>query len=341
MWEQIRSNRRRSVVLTLLMFVLFAGTSAALGFAIVPNEDGMHIGLGIGTLVFLILYLIYAGSPTAVVFANMDARKLSREDLPILHNVVEEISIAAGLPKVPDVYIINEWAPNAFAFGRSPEKAGIAVTAGLLDLLTRDELQGVVAHEVAHIKNQDTRFMTLMAVMLGAIVVMADLTWRLVRFQSVSSNRDRDRKQGNQAVTIALLIALLVSLLAPILARIIYFASSRRREYLADACAAVYTRYPEGLASALEKIEAQAAEMTAVNRAAAPMFIINPLAVEGADSIFATHPPTEKRIEILRCMAGGTFTAYEQAARSVIGRSVLHRSALMRESQMHSESPRA
>lgn len=335
MWEQIRSNRRRSVVLILIMFVLFVGTSAALGLAIVPTEEGMHIGLGIGTLIFLIFYLIYVGSPTAVIFANMDARKLSHEDLPILHNVVEEMSIAAGLPKVPDVYMINDWAPNAFAFGRSPEKSAIAVTAGLLDLLTRDELQGVVAHEVAHIKNQDTRFMTLMAVMLGAIVILADLTWRLVRLQSANSDRDRDRKASYQVAGIAFLIALLVGLLAPILARIIYFASSRRREYLADACAAVYTRYPEGLASALEKIKAQAAEMTSVNRAAAPMFIINPLAVEGADSIFSTHPPTEKRIEILRRMGGGTFTAYEQAARTVIGRSVLHRSALMREAQMH------
>ncbi|MCX7626676.1 MAG: M48 family metalloprotease, partial [Candidatus Sumerlaeaceae bacterium] len=297
-----------------------------------PQREGdflwLIVGLVVGGLVFLVQYAIYAGAPHLVVFSGFNVQEVKKEDLPQLVNVVEEMTIAAGLRKVPRVYVIFDRAPNAFAFGRGDE-ASVAVTTGLLDMLNRDELQGVIAHEVGHIRNRDIDFMTLAAVMLGSIIVLGEIAYRLIYIGAIvgerSSSRSSSRRDSGGAEIIIIFAALIFMIIAPMLAQILYFASSRRREYLADASAALFTRYPEGLARALEKIAHSPVRMTEVNRAVAPLFIVNPLQRLDADSIFSTHPPIEKRIRILRSMAGASLYDYERAAEHVMGRSLIKR----------------
>lgn len=334
MWEQIQANKRWSRLLLTLMFLLMVGMGCALGVLIAPPRDEFDrtwllLGLGFGCVVFIIQYAIYASAPQFVLFSGMNAQEISKEDLPVLVNVVEEMTIAAGLKKPPRVYVIHEAAPNAFAFGRG-EQASVAVTTGLLELVNRDELQGVVAHEIGHIRNRDIDFMTLAAVMLGTIVVLGDISFRLLAQGGAGSqrrsSRSSSRSSGGGFEIVILVVALVFVVVAPFVAQLLYFASSRRREYLADASAAVFTRYPEGLASALEKLAAAPLRMAQVNRAVAPLFIVNPLQRLDADSLFSTHPPIHKRIQILRSMAGASLQHYEQAARKVLGRSILKRS---------------
>lgn len=333
MWDQIRANKRRSAILMTLMTTLLVAMGLAVGAIVAPPQnEGDHlwvlVGLAIGGFVFLIQYAIYAGAPQLVVFSGFNVQEVKKEDLPQLINVVEEMTIAAGLGKTPRVYVIFDPAPNAFAFGRG-ENASVAVTTGLLDMLTRDELQGVIAHEVGHIRNRDIDFMTLAAVMLGSIIVLGEIAYRLIyvgaRMSGRSSSRSSSRRDSSGAEVIIMIAALIFIVLAPFLAQLLYFASSRRREYLADASAALFTRYPEGLARALEKIAYSPVRMSEVNRAVAPLFIVNPLQRLDADSIFSTHPPIEKRIQILRSMAGASLYEYERAAERIVGKSLLKR----------------
>jgi heat shock protein HtpX len=226
--------------------------------------------------------------------------------------------IASGLNVMPKVYIIDTPEPNAFAVGLKPKRAAVAVTAGLLSKLDRDELQGVIAHEIAHIQNRDTLFMTLAGVTVGAIILLSELAWRSLRFGSLGRGRGSSSKNNGQIMIVIMVVAVIMAVLAPILARILYFACSRRREYLADACAAQYTRFPQGLAGALDKISGQAAQRAStatVSRTLAPMYIINPLAARGKKAgIFSTHPSTDERIQILRGMtAQASLAAYEEA----------------------------
>jgi heat shock protein HtpX len=199
----------------------------------------------------------------------------------------------------------------------------VAVTTGLLHRLNRDELQGVIAHEIAHIKNRDVHFMTLAAVMLGSIVILSELFWRALRFGGRRSSRASARG-GGQAQLLLVIVALVLAVLGPLLARLLYFAISRKREYLADACGAQFTRYPEGLAAALEKISQARIPLTCANKVNAPLFIINPLAASGfSGGLFATHPPTAERIRILRSMTGAGLADYEQAYRRHRGHGLL------------------
>lgn len=320
MWQQIQANRRRSVFLIASMGGALLALGAVAGEALVPG------GYGIGVIVALIVWLtqlaLYFGAPQSVLLSGLGARELKKEDSPRLFNVVEEMVIASGLGYQPRVLLIDDPAPNAFAIGRTPNNSAVAVTSGLMHRLNRDELQGVVAHEIAHLKNEDVKFMTLAAVMLGSIVLMSELTLRMLIYGGRATSRSRSRGGGGHPAL--LLMALVVAILGPLFAQLLYFACSRKREYLADACAAQYTRYPLGLASALEKI-AQAARSTALtSRALAPLFIVNPLAASGRGvSLFSTHPPTEERIRILRSMAGAGLADYEQAYRSTKGTGLL------------------
>jgi len=330
MWDQIRANQRRSRFLLFLMFLLWLGVGASFGVVLLPEnqETGILGGMAIGLFLFLVQYFVYASTPETVVLSGWDAKEVSREELPQLHNVVEEMTIAAGLKKPPRVYLIYEDAPNAFAFGQDEDRACVAVTSGLLDMLNRSELQGVIAHEIGHIRNRDIKFMTLAAVMLGTIVVLSDLAIRILYYGGGRSRRRSSSQGEGQAQAIIFLVALIFIILSPLVAQLLYFASSRRREYLADASGAMFTRYPEGLASALEKIAYAPIKMTTVNRATAPMFIVNPLKATGGDSLFSTHPPVEKRIAILRSMAGAGLVDYAKAAEKVLGTNILPPSAL-------------
>jgi heat shock protein HtpX len=328
MWEQIRANRMRSAFLVIAMAALLFAVGYVGAEALAPGAG--LAGMAVAFVLWLILTVVsyYAGD--GIFLSVAGARKIAKEDMPVLYNVVEEMTIASGLKKMPDVYIIDERAPNAFATGRTPDRAAVAVTSGLLRICDRDELQGVIAHEVAHIKNRDTLLMLMAGIMVGAVVILADVVLRTMFWTGGSRHRSRSRG-GGQGQAIILLIAIALMILAPLIARLIYFAISRRREYLADASAAVFTRYPEGLASALEKISGSSERLVRVSRATAPMYIINPLAHTGlrAADLTSTHPPISERIRILRSMTGVSFAAYDQAYRGTGRRtSVLPPSAL-------------
>lgn len=321
MWERIRANRRNAAILVVVMAALLFAVGYAVGEML---EPGMGLsGLFIAFIVWVIMTLVSYFQGDAIFLSMSGARKIRKSDHPVLFNVVEEMAIAAGLPKMPDVYVIDDAAMNAFATGRKPETAAVAVTAGLLERLNRDELQGVIAHELSHIKNRDVLYMMMVGVMMGAIVILADVGARWLWWGG-GRRRTSSRDGGGQIQAVIMIVALLLVILAPIVAQFIYFAISRKREYLADACGASYTRYPEGLASALEKIGGLPIPLKSATRATAPMYIVNPLAVtkSGLSDLSSTHPPISERVRILRTMAGAGFQAYQEAARQVTGRPV-------------------
>lgn len=316
MWEAIESNRRRSWVLIVLMGALLLALGAVLGRLIHPRQ-GLVLGVCIASGVWLVLWLVAAFQGDRFMLTMGGAMKIERRDAPQLWNVVEEMTIASGSAKMPDVYVIDDERPNAFAIGRNPEKrSAVAVTSGLLRLLNRDELQGVIAHEIGHLKNRDSAFLVLAGVMLGAIVLLADVFLRGMFF-----GRRRSRG-GGEGQAVVMILALVLAILAPILAQMLYFACSRRREFLADASSARFTRYPAGLASALEKISSRyAGAKQEANRVLAPMYIVNPMSALAAVGLFSTHPPTEKRVEILRGMGGGSaYADYEAAYGKAFGK---------------------
>lgn len=322
MWEAIRRNRRKSVFLIILMGVLLVLLGTVIGMAVDPAFAGLG-ALGAITL-WLILMLASYWQGDNVLLHTVGARQIQKPDAPKLWNVVEEMTLAAGMSQMPRVYVIEGNEPNAFAVGRKPENATVAVTTGLLKRLNRDELQGVVAHEIGHINNLDIRFMTTAAVMVGSIAILSDVFLRSLFYSSVGRRRKSSPigGGGGQLAIILVIVAISVAILAPICANLLYLACSRKREYLADASSARFTRYPEGLASALEKISRKARRTKKTSRVVAPMYIVNPLQGRAAVSLFSTHPPTEKRIEILRSMGGGAgYISYESAYRKVLGSS--------------------
>ena len=279
-------------------------------------------GLIIALVVWALLLLIALFQGDSILLALSRAKKISRDDHPRLYNVVEEIKIASGLEKMPDIYIIDDTALNAFATGRNPNRAAVAITSGLLQKLNRDELQGVIAHEISHIKNRDVLLMTVCGILLGTIVILAWVASRYLIFGGMGRTRRSSSAGGGQIQLIILAVGIVLMILAPIAAQFIYFAISRKREYLADASSALYTRYPEGLASALEKLGASTVPLKSANKATAPMYISNPFRKRGmsASSLTSTHPPIAERVRILRTMAGGaSFADYDQAYRQIRG----------------------
>ncbi|UCE97829.1 MAG: M48 family metallopeptidase [Dehalococcoidia bacterium] len=316
MWEQIRSNRIRSLVLVVGMGLLLLLLGYFLGLAFAESGTA---GLAIALVIWVVMGLVGYFQGDSILLTMARAKKIGRDDHPRLYNIVEEMKIASGLSKMPDVYIIDDPALNAFATGRNPEKASVAITSGLLQKLNRDELQGVIAHEISHVKNRDVLLMAMASVMLGTIVILAWYVSRIMIFGGAGGSR-RSSSGGGQAQAIILIVAFALMILAPIFAYLIYFAISRKREYLADASAALYTRYPDGLASALEKLGASTGQLKTANQATAPMYIINPFRKKGraATDLSSTHPPISERIRILRSMAGGaSLTDYNNAYQQV------------------------
>ena len=316
MWQQIRSNKNKSIALVVIMGILLVLLGYFFGLYFL---DSGEVGLILALIVWVIMSLIAYFQGDSILLSVSRARKITKEDHPRLYNIVEEMQIASGLVKMPDVYIIDDPAMNAFATGRDPKKASVAVTSGLLQKLNRDELQGVIGHELSHINNRDVLLMAMCSVLLGTIVI---LSWHASRFMfwgGMSRSRRDSSSGGGGAQIIILIIAIVLMILAPIFAQLIYLAISRKREYLADACSALYTRYPEGLASALEKIAASTAPLKSANQATAPMYIINPFRKEGmaASDFTSTHPPISERIRILRSMAGASYADYNRAYQMV------------------------
>jgi heat shock protein HtpX len=268
------------------------------------------------------------GGPDLVLKMSR-AREVTPDVHPQLFNVVEEMKVAAQLPKMPKVYIIDEKAPNAFATGLRPEESSIAVTAGLLTKLNRDELQGVIAHETGHIMNRDIQFLTIASIMLGSIVLISEVFLRGMWYSGGSSRRYRRKggDGGGGGNALILVAAIALAILGPLFARLLYLSISRKREYLADATAVQLTRYPDGLASALEKISASDIPLEAANKVTAPMFIINPL-TPGKHAKLAgwasTHPPVGDRIAILRAMSqGASLVSYQHAFARVSGKPTM------------------
>jgi heat shock protein HtpX len=330
MWQQIRSNQIRSIVLVTGMGVVLLLIGYFMGLAFINSAIA---GLVIALLVWGIMSLIAFFQGDSIILGVAKARKIKREDHPRLYNIVEEMKIASGLEKMPDVYIIDDPALNAFATGRDVQHASVAITSGLLDKLNRDELQGVIAHELGHIKNRDIRLMTLASVLLGSIVILAWYGTRILFFSGMSGGNRRgsdNNSGGGGAQIIFLVIGLVLMILAPIIAQILYFTLSRKREYLADASSALYTRYPEGLASALEKLQNNNTQVKNANKATAPMYISNPFYKKGmsVNDLFATHPPLAERIKILRKMSGAGYYEYEKSYESVKNSHVMGTASL-------------
>jgi heat shock protein HtpX len=327
MWELIQQNRRKSLVLFFLMGCCLVLLGYLLGAAYLGPNGGM-IGVSLALILWLILSLISFFAGDSIVLGISGAQEVTPDIHPQLFNVVEEMKIAASLPAMPKVYIIDSAAPNAFATGRKPETCAIAVTAGLLARLNRDELQGVVAHETSHIINRDVLFMTFAGIMLGSIVLISEVFLRGLWYSGGSSRRYRSSSSrgGGQGAAIIAIVAIIFAILAPILARLLYFAISRRREYLADASAVRLTRYPEGLASALAKIADSDEQLLRANKVTAPLYIANPLKREGEklSDWTSTHPPISERIKILRGMTQGAgYLDYQQSFSHVTGNATL------------------
>lgn len=296
--SQVSANQRGTWLLLFLFVVVVAGVVEL--FTLVLG--GGHVA-GIAALVLASLFVVigyYSGS--SMVLGISQAREVKHDENPDLYHVVENLCIGSGLP-MPKVYIIEDTAPNAFATGRDPRHAAVAVTRGLLQRLDKLELEGVIAHELSHIKNYDVRLMTLVAVLIGLVALLADFMLRFTWFGAGKRRSNRGRGEGLVGAII-LIGALMAVLLAPLSARLIGLAISRGREHLADVSSALLTRYPEGLACALEKIAAAKEPLEVANKATAHLYIANPL--KGHESwtnnLFSTHPPIEDRIRRLRAM---------------------------------------
>jgi heat shock protein HtpX len=291
-YEQITANRRESILLCFFMILLIG----AIGYVF-----GMYTHIGEYAVIpaVIIAILMSWGSfyySDQIVLAMSGAHPALKEEELELYNAVEGLSIAAGIP-TPRIYIIEDTAPNAFATGSDPGHAAIAVTRGLLEKMNRAELEGVIAHEMSHVRNYDIRFMALVSVLLGTIVLLSDWMTRSMWY----GGRRRSRDSGSGVLMI---IGLIFVILAPIIAQLMQMALSRKREYLADSSGALLTRYPEGLASALEKISQDPEPLEAANKATAHLYIANPLNDHGGwlNGLFDTHPPIADRIKRLRAM---------------------------------------
>jgi heat shock protein HtpX len=297
-YDRIGQNQRA----TLLLLIVFIGVLAGLSIAL-----GIIFGLPYPYAPLLIIpFLIYAlfsyYSSSRIALGISQAHEVTKTEEPDLYNTVENLCIGAGLP-MPKVYVIEDAAPNAFATGRDPTHASVAVTRGLLQKLDHAELQGVIGHELSHVGNYDTRLMTVIVVLVGLSALVADLMFRLTIFGAGSRPGNRDRSGGSGFIIIYA-IAFIGAILAPIAAQIIQFAISRQREYLADASGALLTRDPEALARALEKISTDPVPLHEANKATAHLWIANPLRDHNSflNNLFDTHPPIQDRIRVLRAM---------------------------------------
>ena len=296
-YEEIAANKRRSYFLIFFFLVLVVSLGFVLGTLYGSGYSGIFLALIVGVIYFFISY--YAGS--SMILSLSHAKEATKPVYTHLINTVEGLAVAAGLPKPPKVYVIEDSALNAFATGRNPENAGITVTTGLLAKLNKLELEGVLAHEMSHIQNYDIRVMMLAAVMVGLTVLLSDFLLRSFLWRG--HNRDRN---GNQLTFIVIIFALVLAILSPLIGEMIKLAVSRKREFLADASGALLTRYPQGLADALQKIKNDPDPLVDyANKATAHLFISTPFRKEKSSflkSLFSTHPDIDERIRRLEAM---------------------------------------
>lgn len=293
MYKQIDANIRKTFLLITIFLIFIIGLGWVFAY-IFNNVFILYIAVAISLFQAWIGYF-YSDK---IVLAVSGAKEVSRQEALDLHRIIENLIITAGLPK-PKIYIINDPSLNAFATGRDPDHSAIAVTSGLIDKLDKNELQGVIAHEISHIKNYDIRVMTIVVVLVGAIALASNFFLRSLWWGRGGRSRD-----SGQLGIILMIAGIVLAILAPLIARFIQLAISRKREYLADASGALLTRYPEGLAGALEKIQKYSQPLKRANRATAHLYIANPFSAKKISGFFATHPPIQDRIKKLRKMIG-------------------------------------
>lgn len=296
LYTHIDSNIRR----TWILFGVFLIVIIGLGLVFSYIFESYYILIGAVGFSFLMSFISYWNSDK-IVLAISKAKPLEKKNNPELYNIVENLCITAGLPMLR-IYVINEQAPNAFATGRNPKNAVVAVTTGLMETLDRSELEGVIAHELSHIGNRDILLQTIVVVLVGSIVLLSDFFLRW----TIWGGRGRKSQGGGQIQVIMIIVGLLAAILAPLIAKLIQLTISRKREFLADASGALLTRYPEGLASALEKISKNPTQLKVANKATAHLYIVNPLKGKqgkGMAKFFMTHPPVAERIKRLREMS--------------------------------------
>lgn len=295
LYDAISSNKRNSVVLVIAFIIIALGLSYFLGFFFA----NAFVGLILGIIFIIIMMLIGFYGGDSLILSMHHAKEVSKKEDPYLVNTIEGLSLAAGIP-VPKIYIIKENSPNAFATGRDPQHASITVTSGLREIMDRQELEGVIAHEMSHIKNFDIRYMMLVTILAGVVVLISDFILRSFLWGGA---RSHDRKSGGIGIAL-ILIGLLLAILSPIVAQLIKLAASRQREYLADVSGTMLTRNPQGLANALKKIrDAKDKIVDDANKATAHLFIENPLrGLGGMNELFSTHPDINSRIKRLEEM---------------------------------------
>lgn len=296
LYTHIDSNIRR----TWILFGVFLIIIIIIGWVFSYIFDNYYILIGVVVFSFLMSFISYWNSDK-IVLAISKAKPLKKEQNPELYNIVENLCITAGLT-MPKIYVINEPAPNAFATGRNPENAVVVVTTGLLEILDRSELEGVIAHELSHIGNRDILLQTIVVVLVGSIVLLSDI---FLRWTIWGGRGRRNSRGGGQTQIIMIVVGLILAILSPIIAKLMQLAISRKREFLADASGALLTRYPRGLASALEKISKNQTPLKVANKATAHLYIANPLKGKqgkGMAKFFMTHPPVEERIKKLTNM---------------------------------------
>jgi len=303
-YDQIAANRRNSFLLAVVVVVLLGALGFSIGFALTGDAAG---GIGttiaaIGLGVAMSLGSYFAGD--RLVLTVSGAKEVDEASRPQLLNVVREMTLAANVP-MPKVYVIDDSAPNAFATGRDPKHASIAVTTGLLDKLDREELQGVIGHELSHVRNFDIRFSLIVGVLVGSIALLSDFFLRWSWFGGDRRSRS-DREGGGGLQAIMMLVAIVLAILAPIFARLVQLAVSRQREYLADASSVELTRNPYGLEQALAKIASDKEVLEVANRATQHLYFTNPIKKFEArsSSLFSTHPPIVERINRIRQLTG-------------------------------------
>ena len=296
-YEEIAANKRKTVLLIFIFFIILVLLGLGLGAWYGSQYGGIIVAVIVGIIYFLISY--YQG--TSMIMSMTKAKEATKQEYAHLINVVEGLAIAAGLPKPPKVYIIEDEALNAFATGRNPEHAAVTVTTGLFKKMNRLELEGVIAHEISHIKNYDIRVMMLSAVLVSITVLLSDF---LLRSFLWGGKQGKDKSSGGAVILI--LLGLVLAILSPFIGEMLRMTISRKREYLADASGALLTRYPKGLAEALRKIKKDPDPLVdTANKATAPLFISTPFRRTHASwtqNLFSTHPPLEERIKRLEMM---------------------------------------
>lgn len=317
-YDEQAANRRNSFLLALLVVAFLGAFGFIIGY-VVGYGSGNEVAWGVGALLIGVAFAGFSAigayfGGDQLVLASSHAVEVSAEQAPQLYNVVNEMALAANVP-MPKVYIIDDPSPNAFATGRDPDHSSVAITTGLLQKLDREELQGVIGHEMSHVRNYDIRFTLIVGVLIGSIVLLSQIFLRYTFWFGGGRKSDSDSKGGGSLGAILLVVGIVMAIVAPIFTALVQMAVSRQREYLADASSVALTRNPHGLERALAKLSMDGESLHSANGATQHLYIVNPLKkLGGGSALFSTHPPIVDRINRLRQLTGDSPLEASQVA---------------------------